>query len=172
MKNNWNCRGVTLIELLTAITVSSVTILLIFLFWQNFDKSIIISKKNLSQRRENWFFKEGIRKKLRKSSSLIEWTDNSIRYLLEENSDTVEIKYWDGILYLNDTLYPTNLEITEFLVSSSFIDENYNYSLINIYYKVKDVKSMEVTDFFKVTINMPEGDFVNDNDQNENRWNF
>ena len=112
-----NESGMTLIELMIAMLVASIMLTTVFFMWNYINMHIGKSKYHTQLETETSRIGSLIASQIRKSQSILEWSDNRILMLNGNGSDTLDYYYSENELLLNGTklsILVNNARVTVF----------------------------------------------------------
>jgi len=147
-----NVSGISLIELLIAITISTTVISLVFVAWQSVARHVTVNRRKTVLDVETQNLGKKIVTNLRKSTRIIDWHENKVVYVTPPPADTVTIEFFAEILTFNDSIH-------RFVSQTAFVS-NLSFT------QVSDNQAEGVTDML-LAINLTvEDDFFNKSEYN------
>ena len=145
MRIKENKKGVTLVELLVAMTAASFVILTAFWFWRTFNTHVINQNRKMVNQAAIMTISRDIAFSLRKSDVVLRVEPNRVMYIKRDASDTLELAYVNGALLRNGEEI-RSATITQFITNLTFslIEENreQNAALIAIDLSTNDNRGM------------------------------
>ncbi len=141
-KGKGNTFGVTIIELMVAISMSALVIGIITATWIGFSKHVIGQRRKSILRAELRQVLEGITSQLRRSPAVLAWHSSGITYVSPNNGDTIVYEYYYDELLKDDipiTIISQSAYITDFVIDGSAPgDEESDLTLLAIYITMAD----------------------------------
>jgi prepilin-type N-terminal cleavage/methylation domain-containing protein len=166
-------RGMTIVELMVAIVVSSLVLFTVFYTWNHINAHIAKSKNRTQLEKETDRIGSQIIAQIRKSSEIISWNDSRIEFVNQNGTDTIIYYYTQENLLRNGdtvkTLIP-DAKIKDFHLKNmnELQSENEKSTLLNLTLTIMNRASDTATTNYNVQINQNS----KKSNSGENNWGF
>ncbi len=173
LKNTELQRGMTIVELMVAIVVSSLVLFTVFYTWNHINAHIAKSKNRTQLEKETDRIGSQIIAQIRKSSEIISWNDSRIEFINQNGTDTIVYYYTQENLLRNGdtvrTLIP-DAKIMNFRLAdmNEIQSENKKSTLLDLTITIKNRASDTATTHYNVQINQDS----RKSNGSENYWGF
>jgi type II secretory pathway pseudopilin PulG len=170
---NYNNTGLTLIELIVAMAMTTIVIVIIFATWSNFNRRIINQRRKGMLNGEIRQISEVLKSHIRRSPAILAWHSSGITYVSPNGGDTVAYEFYNEELLLNDVPLPlvsqkayiSNFSIGE--AEQTVIVENKDLTLLSVKITIEDEFANQVTVDFDVAAKVAE-----ELEEDLGEWNF
>lgn len=168
-----NKNGITLIELIVALTMTTIIIVIIFATWDNFNRHVFNQRRKSMLNGELRQISEVLKSHIRRSPSVLAWHSNGITYISPNNGDTLVYEFYNEELLLNDTPVPIISQkafISDFYIEDTdqaVIIENKDLTLLSFKITLEDEFGNRVTLIFDVAAKVAE-----EQGEELDEWNF
>ncbi len=168
-----NKNGITLIELIVAMAMTTIIIVIIFATWDNFNRHVFNQRRKSMLNDEIRQITEVLKSHLRRSPEVLAWHSNGITYVSPNNGDTLVYEFYDAELLLNDVSVPIISQkacISDFYieeVDQMVTVENKDLTLLSVRITIEDEFDNQVTITFDVAAKV-----AGEQDAELDEWNF
>lgn len=168
-------RGVTLIELAVAISMSAIVVGVVFYAWNTINIHIINNSRKAVFEVEARRIAGSIVSQIRRSPEVISWHSNGITYISPDAGDTVTYEFFNQELKRNDTMLVNiaqKARITDFRIEpeeSGTPSEGHFDVLLHVMLSMEDDFDNRTDIRMDVAVKRPEEE---DNKEGRDGWNF
>ena len=166
--------GVSIVELMMAIAMTSVIITVILSTWNNFNRHVFSQRRKSILRTEIKLISSTLTSQLRRSPGVIAYHSSGITYISPNNRDTIAYEFYTEELLKNDKsirFVAQNAYINEFIVKEVEQNiENNELKLLSLFIKIMDDFDNQVSINSTVAVKM-----LNEYEVEEeelSKWNF
>jgi hypothetical protein len=166
--------GVSIVELMMAIAMTSVIITVILSTWNNFNRHVFSQRRKSILRTEIKLISSTLTSQLRRSPGVIAHHPSGITYISPNNRDTIVYEFYAEELLKNDKpirFVAQNAYINEFVVEEAEQNiENNELKLLSLFIELMDEFDNRVSTNSTVAVKMLD-EYEAEEDE-LNKWNF
>ena len=168
-----NQHGITLIELIVALAMTTIIIVIIFATWDNFNRHVINQRRKSVLNGELRQISQVLKSHIRRSPAVLAWHPSGITYVSPNNGDTLVYEFYNEELLVNDTPMPIMSQkafVSDFAVEEvdqTVIVERKELTLLSFMIALEDEFENRVTVTFNVAAKI-----AGEQEQDLDEWNF
>ena len=167
--------GVSIVELIMAIAMTSVIITVILSTWNNFNRHVFSQRRRSILRTEIKLISSTLTSQLRRSPGVIAYHSSGITYISPNNGDTIAYEFYTEELLKNDKpirFVAQNAYINEFVVQEAEQNiENNELILLSLFLELMDDFDNRISINSTVAVKMLD-EYEAAEEEELSKWNF